>query len=506
MNQESKIQKYYWIVVINLLLIAGGLHLFGFFRETSFFLDELNLARNIAELSYFDLFFPLKYQQYAPPFFLFMVKGSADVFGYSECGLRLIPLLASLGSMILFYALLKQFFRNWLLIYPLILLIFNFYLYQQGMALKQYSLDILLTILWVLLTIKTRNLNTQNCLYFAVLGSLSVWLSMPVVFILTGVGIYFIFQKWHQVSLNFHNNQLLIKPFLPIFLMIGTWLVSFGILFWVNLRHGIQTSGLQQYHTTYFLEMPTSVTNIQQSWSIIVSIFRAIVGKTAIAIGWGILCFILGVFQIWKREKSWLLLLLVPILTCFFASILHYYSLIIRLTLFLFPLLIIIMGFGVVFLFEKMISTNKTKNSIATIVLLAFMVFSGIHRNALSYLWTEYVRGNPRLILNKISQSDESNLPLYATDFGVPAYDFYTKYYKRRIIIDSKTVFYGEWDDDLIVLAEKWKRQGIDRIWIFDSHTYGESKAKWMADISQIGTIEKQFSDVFADAFLIKLK
>lgn len=505
-NIKSKIQKYYRVAAINLMLIAVTLHIIGFFRGTSFFLDELNLARNIAELSYLDLLFPLKYEQYAPPLFLQLVKGSADIFGYTECGLRLIPLFASLISMVLFYLLLKRVFKNWQLLYPLILLIFNFYCYQQGMALKQYSLDILLTILWVSLAIQIPNLKGKRLIYFAFLGILSVWLSMPVVFILTGVGFYFLYNKWKTNETHFESKSNSYLRFIPLLLMIGSWLISFGILFWINLRHGIQTSGLQEYHTTYFLEIPTSFANIQQSWELIIGIFRAIVGKTAIAIGWAVLCFILGVLQIWKKDKTLLILLLLPVLTCFFASILHYYSLIIRLTLFMFPLLIMIMGFGVVFLFEKINFFNKVQKSIALIVVSFFMVFSVIHRNALPYFWTEYVRGNPRSILNEISQTNEQNLPFYTTNFGVPAYDFYTKYYETPIVINSKTVVYGGWNDDLIVLAKEWKEQGIERVWIFDTHTFGEDKVELEKDIKQIGNVEIHFKETYADAYLVKLK
>ena len=134
------------------------------------------------------------------------------------------------------------------------------------------------------------------------------------------------------------------------------------------------------------------------------------------------------------------------------------------------------------------------------------MIFSSIHRNALPYLFEKYIRANPRLILEKIAETDEATLPLYATHFGVPAYDFYTKYYETPIVIDSKTVIYGYWEDDLLVLANGWKRQGIERIWIFDNHTFGEEKLKMDANIQKIGVVEIHFKDVFAEAFLVKLQ
>ncbi len=508
MSMKDKLskRKYYFFISINILLIGILLRLIGFFRGTSFFLDELNVARNIAEKSYFELFFPLEYDQFLPPFLAQLVKGGAESFGYTELGLRLFPFIAGVGSMVLFYVLLRRFFKGFLLIYPLVLFVFNFYLYQQGLLLKQYPLDVLLAILWLLIAIENPHPKGKQVAGLSVFGAISVWFSMPVVFVLSGVGIYFLWKKVEGNLVYSNAKNGVFSEVSPLLFMISGWLLSFGLLFWINLRHGIETEGLQLYHTEFFLEPPTSFANIEQSWGLFIGIFRAIVGKTTIAIVWAILCFMLGIYHLFSKEKPLLILLLLPILTCFFASMLHYYSLIIRLTLFLFPNLVILMGFGVVFLVKKVDFKNKVLKRAAIFLILFFTIFSAIHRNALPYFCKENVRGNSRLVLEKIAETKNRNLPLYATNFGISGYDFYTKYYEPRIEIPSSTVIYGDWNDDLTVLAKEWKAEGIERIWIFDTHTFGDVKVKMDADIYKLGTIETHFKDVFADAFLVKLK
>ncbi|MFT4759280.1 MAG: hypothetical protein ACI9XO_000763 [Paraglaciecola sp.] len=506
MRDKLKYQKYYYSIAINILLMAILLRIIGFVRATPFFLDELNVARNIAEKSYVDLLLPLKYDQFLPPFFAQMVKGSAHVFGYTELGLRFIPFITGVGSLILFYALLRRLFNSVLLLYPLVLFLFNFYLYQQGLSLKQYSMDVLLGIFWLFIAVKIPNPRGRQFVYFGILGIISIWFSMSVVFVLSGVGCYFLFRRWKEGDFYLKKSINILKKNLPLFLMIGMWLTSFAILFWVNLRHGVQDDIQQQYHSPFFLQTPTSLAGIQQSYRIFIGVFRAIVGQTAIALGWAILCFVLGVFHVFKKEKSLLILLLVPILSCFFASLLHYYSLMIRLTLFLIPSLLILMSFGVAFIVEKIDFNIGKKRLIVLPVLLFLIIFSTIHRNALPYFLKENVRGNGRLVLEKIANTKERELSLYATNFGIPGYEFYTKYYERSIEIPSKNVFYAQWKDDLTVLAKVWRGEGIERIWIFDTHTFGHEKVKMERDIQQIGIVEIHFKEINADAFLIKLK
>ena len=506
MNRELKFSKYYSGTAAFFIVLAILLRIIGYFRSTSFFLDELNVARNVAEKNYWEMFFPLKYEQYAPPFFMQLVKGSADIFGYSEDGLRLVPMLAGIGSLIAFYGVLRRFFDNLLLLYPLVLFIFNFYLYQQGMALKQYPLDVLMTCIWLYLVTPAPSFSARQLVFYSLFGMVSVWLSMPMVFILVGVGFYFLHQRWMNIKANPYKKAVTFQSFLPVLLVIGSWLISFGVLFWVNLRHGIQTDGLQQYHTDFFLEMPFSFIQIQQSFEVIVSIFRAIVGKTGLAIAWAIGCSVLGIYQVGKLNKGWLILLILPVGACFLASLLHYYSLIIRLTLFLFPIILILMGFGVQFLVRKINFASPLLYRAYLTILLFLMAFSCLHRNALPYLWTEYVRAQPRDVLELLAKSPQRTLPLYVTSGGVPAHDFYTKNYAQPIVINSLSIIYGDWNDNLHQLAEEWKKQGIRQIWLFDNHTFGETKAKMDADIHQIAHIEIQLEKVFSRAYLLTLK
>src|SRR5947209_4519575 len=70
--------------------------------DRSLWLDEIYLALNITGRSFAELWKPLDHDQGAPVGFLMLVKLVTLFGGESELALRLVPLAAGLGSMLLF--------------------------------------------------------------------------------------------------------------------------------------------------------------------------------------------------------------------------------------------------------------------------------------------------------------------------------------------------------------------------------------------------------------------
>jgi len=86
------------------IVIAGSLvRLVHYINNRSLWLDESMLARNILDRGPLELLQPLKFDQGAPVLFLQLVKLVTFVFGSGELALRLVPLVGSLVSLILFY-------------------------------------------------------------------------------------------------------------------------------------------------------------------------------------------------------------------------------------------------------------------------------------------------------------------------------------------------------------------------------------------------------------------
>src|SRR3990167_6168457 len=94
------------------IIIALGIFMrfSGYWANRSIWLDEACLALNVINKSFLDLIVhPLDDNQAAPVAFLLLTKLLVSTLGRNEYVLRLIPFLASLGSLVIFYKFLVKF-------------------------------------------------------------------------------------------------------------------------------------------------------------------------------------------------------------------------------------------------------------------------------------------------------------------------------------------------------------------------------------------------------------
>ena len=324
------------------LFIGAILRLKIYLENRSLFIDEASLARNIGERSYGEFFSTLSYQQYAPPMLMVKTKFVTEVFGNYEWALRLIPLLAGLGAMWLLWLLIKDWVKNPIVrIYGLSMFCLSFISLKYGTEFKQYSSDVFFTLLFVWLAWRDREVvwTRLNVVKWALVGGLGIWYSMPLVFILSGVGLFFLSVNWRQWQ--------------RIILVISSWLISFAVYYLLILQHQIGSSYLENYFGAYFIELHNLSGKVWgNNARLVTEIFRSVTDKTAVSIGFAIASFLAGTVYCLRKEKTKSVLVLIPILTLLLASILHYYTLTIRLTLFIVPLLILLMCQGLDWIFS----------------------------------------------------------------------------------------------------------------------------------------------------------
>jgi len=73
------------------------------------------------------------------------------------------------------------------------------------------------------------------------------------------------------------------------------------------------------------------------------------------------------------------------------------------------------------------------------------------------------------------------------------------------LTIPSTEITYGVWADVLPALAKEWKAKGIQKVWIYDSHTFGKRLKKLKQDVTAIGETEVHLKAASADCYLVKL-
>jgi hypothetical protein len=174
------------------VIVAAGvlLRLARYLHDKSLWLDESFLALNLMTRSFHGLTETLDWNQGAPLGFLFSEKVALRLFGDSEYSLRLLPLLAGIASIFVFYAAAKPLLsRGAFLIALLLFATLEPFIYYSA-ELKQYELDALVTVtlfaLFVHLVPRPGRLSAGRSAALAATGAVAVWFSHPAVFMLAG--------------------------------------------------------------------------------------------------------------------------------------------------------------------------------------------------------------------------------------------------------------------------------------------------------------------------------
>ena len=313
-------------------------------QARSVYLDEVNLLRNFVERDYAGLFQPLSYEQYAPPLFSVLMKAVVQAFGTGELAIRLVPLLAGCAMLLLFRGLALRWLPPLWAVLAVAFLAFGSLFIDYATICKQYSTDGLAAVGLVVLAtrqLRAATFGPRAALGWALGGAALVWVSMPAVFVLAGVG----------VALAWHYRTQLRGPVSLRLLGVGaTWALSFLVYFKLLLQADAQSDYLQNFHHDAFLAFPP---RSGAQWQLLGSQLGGLVdkafGKTALALAVAAVGAAVGVGQLLRRPSVRTWLLLVPLVACLAASALHYYSLIARLVLFMLPLLLLVLfiGFGV---------------------------------------------------------------------------------------------------------------------------------------------------------------
>ncbi len=170
-----------------------------YFSQSSLWIDEAALARNIVDGSFLRLLGPLDYAQVAPPGFLWLERATVLALGPSELSLRLWPFAASLAGLVLFTILAFRVLpeaaaalASWLFAVAVPMVFF-------GADVKPYSADVAAS-LAIALAASRASSEPSSPRWAVRLGLLGVlaWFSHIVPFVLAGTGIALVLFALHR--------------------------------------------------------------------------------------------------------------------------------------------------------------------------------------------------------------------------------------------------------------------------------------------------------------------
>jgi hypothetical protein len=173
-----------WAVVA----LGAAVRVVEWIDRGSLWVDEASLALNIVEHSYVGLLGDLDFLQAAPVGFLLAEKVVGNILGYGEHALRFVPLAAGLASLLLFNRVSRHFALGAGRITALLVFALSPPLVRYSSELKQYSLDVLATVVILLLALSYRHrpLDARSLVVLSFVGGSAVWFSQASVFALAG--------------------------------------------------------------------------------------------------------------------------------------------------------------------------------------------------------------------------------------------------------------------------------------------------------------------------------
>lgn len=412
----------------------------------SLWLDEAMLALNIVGRNFGELLQPLDYDQGAPFGFLWVVKALVTVLGNRELTLRLLPFVAGCLSLWVFWRWARQVVGPVGVTFALLLLASSRSLIAYGAQVKQYALDVAITLLlyWLGLVLLRQPATRRATLLLALLGGLAIWFSHPAVFTLGGLGLTLI------LSAALKRDW---KATLGYGLAAGFWLLNFAALYLLQYRNLGANRVLLDFWAEYFLPLDFSAPGwfVTQLVGFFPHLEAAGLGlPTLLSLG----LLLVGVFSLLRRDQRWIWIFLFSLVLTLAASSLGKYPFGGRMAMFIVPGLLLCLGEGLEVVCNFLGDCRKTAGQttgrlsaeqrsahlglVFTLVLaiyLAFPAISSALETALKPKMAEHIA--PTLAYLKTNYREGDLIYLY--HWSIPAF----RYYAPKYGLETARVFAG---------------------------------------------------------------
>lgn len=442
------------------------------FREyllnRSLWLDEATLALNIIDKSFSQLMtMPLENAS-APLGFVLLSKMVTMAGGDSEYALRFIPLCAGLVSLILFIQFLRQYGDRRAVPLALILFSLSYALLRYSTEFKPYSSDVLIALLILCGGISTLSgeFDFRCALRWGVGGGISLWFSFPSVFVLGAAGMA-LFGRFASARSWKELRNLGVA--------LALWFFSFYIFYSFFLRHIANNPSLENYWVKNFMPFPLDTFDdllwVGESFAAMLaySVYPGGIQPAFL----GLIAFVAGSYAVFKKNGTFLLMLLMPLVLALAASAMHRYPFSDRFLLFYVPVICFLVSEGLMFLIKKASFIPRIWGymSVAVIMFLPLMMVPVYLSSRVVY--AEEIRPVLRHVQNNSKKEDV----LYVYYGAGPAFNYYRKVYG---LTENNSYVPG------ISSRENWKKYREDvsqfenraRVWIIFAHVYYDAGGK----------------------------
>jgi hypothetical protein len=472
--------------IVFLFFVGVLLRLRQYLTGRSLWADEASLALNIVERNFGGMFRMLDHDQGAPVGFLLVEKLANLLLGRNESALRLFPFVAGILSIWLFYLLLKRVTSGAGLLTALALFALNPRLVYYSSEVKQYIVDVTVTI--ILLIVAAPFLEgrwqRQDFVWLALAGFFALWFSHPALFVLTGIGLTLVILCLQKRDFKSLSYTLGVGIF---------WLLTIGILYFLILKDIRQNAFMQEYWQGAFLPMPpwsdpgwfgrSLNENIGLQFGIPYAVYLVFGLMLA---GWVIL---------WQTKRGYAMAFGFILLATLIASALTLYPVFERMILFLIPIGLILLGMSVEFI-PKIIQKPRWAGTAITITLAGVLILGPLVTSAGYFIEPKYYE-HIRPSMGFLQETWRPGDALYVSNGAVPAFEYYAPMYglaQAGFISSSR----ANYQDPASIASQLETLKGKSRVWVLMSHVYekaGFNEKEFILDeLKQIGTKKREFN------------
>jgi len=402
-----------------LVLLGVVLRLRLYAASYSLWADEASLAYNIANRSFFQLTQLLDYHQAAPIGFLFIGKLLIVIMGNHDYVMRLFPLISGILALFLVHRTARRYFGAAGLL-AVGLLAFSTWLIYYSSELKQYSSDVMAAALLVFLAGRCLGENSRgrDFLLMGAIGALIIWVSHPSVFVLAGIGMALLYEKMSQ------KRNI---PFSWLFGIGLVWALSFGLEYYISLRHIVADEYLIDYWSKTYMPMPpwNNLGWYEKTFSsfLFISLHRSDwILSTIFLLLAGI-----GALTLILNNRTMALIILSPFVMALVASALQRYPLQYRFMLFLTPFAFLLMASGLHGLYAFVSRWNRFL-ALTSCILLAFASLWMASPTSFS-VFMEPGERDIKPALQYIAENRAAEDTIYVFHAADPVFAYYAPFY-----------------------------------------------------------------------------
>lgn len=409
------------ILIVAIILLGVILRASKYLPGWSMRGDELFVTLNLLNRSAFELATkPLDYEQAAPFGFLLLVKALITLLGHSEYVLRLVAFVAGCVSLLLMYKLLMKTSGAYGTVLGMLALATGFYAVYYSSELKQYSSDVLVSLVLLLVFHRHISRDTQNKDFWelGVVGALAICFSHPALFVAIAIGITLLVHYWND------------KPKLTWLMIVGVvWAGIFLAIYVILLRYQTTSSYLVGFWRDLNSYMPLRPwRNISWFPSAVEHLFANIAGLSNGILIILIALYLCGLWMFWKEKKwQWIGVAILPIGINMLVSGFEKFPFHGRLIMYLIPLVLLVFAKAV----DGLIAWIKNPVIANTaFIALSVLLLQPAVPTAQNFLMTQsYVRDDLHPVLSYVQTNRQASDMAYLYHYVNGQFQYYAPQY-----------------------------------------------------------------------------